>query len=122
MRNPGGVVAVNLHRLAELRVESEADDHSYVLVDLQLPSLTELLGVLDGQRVQPKAGGEAVDDLIGRVLDVQPEGLTRLDELGNQRRGWLLVLSSSLQPPRSVRVGAGHPLSKWILEAPARRP
>ena len=34
---PGGVVAVNLHRLAKLRVEPEADDHGYVPVDLQLP-------------------------------------------------------------------------------------
>jgi hypothetical protein len=37
--------------------------------------LAELLGVLDRQRMQPQTGTEPVDDLIGRVLDVQPERL-----------------------------------------------
>jgi hypothetical protein len=36
--------------------------------------------------VQSQAGGEMVDDLVGRVLDVQPEGLARLGELPDERR------------------------------------
>jgi hypothetical protein len=39
--------------------------------------------------VQPQAGGQLVDDLVGRVLDVEPEGLACLNELRYQRRGGL---------------------------------
>jgi len=37
--------------------------------------------------VQAQAGGQLVNDLIGRILDVQPERLACLDELRYQRRG-----------------------------------
>src|SRR5262249_44075940 len=65
--------------------EPEADHHDHAAVDLQLPPLAELLGVLDRQRVQSQAGGEPVDDLVGRGLDVEPEGLASLDELPDER-------------------------------------
>ena len=47
--------------LAELVIQAEADEHGPVRVNLQLRALAELLGVLDRQRVQPKASGELVD-------------------------------------------------------------
>ena len=37
--------------------------------------------------MQPQAGGQLVNDLDGRVLNVQPEGLACLDKLRYQRRG-----------------------------------
>jgi hypothetical protein len=37
--------------------------------------------------VQPQQGGELVNDLVGRVLDVQPEGLACLSELRDQGHG-----------------------------------
>jgi len=35
--------------------------------------------------VQPQAGGQLINDLVGRVLDVEPEGLACLNELRYQR-------------------------------------
>ena len=35
--------------------------------------------------MQAQAGGQLVNDLIGRILDVQPERLACLDELRYQR-------------------------------------
>jgi hypothetical protein len=37
--------------------------------------------------VQPEQGGQLVNDLIGRILYIQPEGLARLNELPYQRQG-----------------------------------
>jgi hypothetical protein len=85
----GGAVAVHLDGLAELLIEAEADEHGHIPVHLQPRALAELSGVLGRQRVQPQAGGQLVNDLVGRVLDVQPEGLARLNELRYQRRGRL---------------------------------
>jgi hypothetical protein len=39
------------------------------------------------QRVQPQQGGQLVNDLISRILDIQPEGLACLNELRHQRQG-----------------------------------
>jgi hypothetical protein len=82
----GGAIAVHLDGLAEMLVQAEAHEQGPVWVSLQPRALAELLGVLDRERVQPQPGGELVDDLVGRVLDVQPEGLARPDELRYQRR------------------------------------
>jgi hypothetical protein len=39
------------------------------------------------QRGQPQGGGQLVNELVGRVLDVQPERLARRNELSYQRGG-----------------------------------
>ena len=70
----GGVVAVHFHGLAQLLVEAEADEHGSVPVDLQLCALAELFRVLDRQQLQPEAGGQLVDDLVGRVLNAAQKG------------------------------------------------
>jgi hypothetical protein len=81
-----GVVAVHFDGLAELLIEAETDEHDPVPVNLQLRALAKLSRVLDRQRVQPQVGGQLVNGLVGRALDVQPEGLACLDELRYQRR------------------------------------
>lgn len=84
---PGCAVAVHFDRLVQLRIEAEADDQGPVPVNLQLGRLAKLFGVLDRHWVQTQAGGQLVNDLIGRVLDIQPERLGRGHELRYQRRG-----------------------------------
>jgi hypothetical protein len=37
--------------------------------------------------MQGQAGGQLVNDLVGRVLDIQPERLSRCDKLRYQPRG-----------------------------------
>jgi hypothetical protein len=37
--------------------------------------------------VQPQQGGQLVNGLIDRILDIQPKGLGRLNELRYQRPG-----------------------------------
>jgi hypothetical protein len=68
-------------------VEAEAYGQCPVPVNLQLGALAKLFGVLDRQRMQTRPGGQLVNELISRVLDVQPERLTRSYELRHQRRG-----------------------------------
>jgi hypothetical protein len=83
----GGVVAVHLDWLAELLIEAEADEHGSVAVNLQLRTLAKLLRVPDRWLRQPQAAGELVNDLVGGILDVQPEGLPCVNELCYQRWG-----------------------------------
>src|SRR5215469_11578369 len=105
-QEPGRVIAVHLNRLAQLLVEPEADHHGDAAVDLQLPPLAELLGVLHRQRVQSQTGGEPVDDLVGRVLDVEPEGPAILDELPDERRWGLLQDVGAVIDPAAHGYGA----------------
>jgi hypothetical protein len=86
-QEPGAAVAVHFDRLVQLLIEAVADQQRPVPVNLQLGALAKLLGVLDRQRVQAQAGGQLVNDLVGRVLDIQPERLARSNELHYQRRG-----------------------------------
>src|SRR6185437_10087456 len=72
---------------SELLIEAEPDEHDPVAVHLQLRALAKLSGVLHRQRGQPQQGGRLVNDLIGRILDIQPKGLARLNELRYQRLG-----------------------------------
>ena len=78
---------MHFNRLVQLRIEAEADEQDPVPVDLQLGPLAKLPGVLGRQWVQTQAGGQLVNDLVGRVLDIQPERLSRRHELRYQRRG-----------------------------------
>jgi hypothetical protein len=78
---------VHFDELVELLIEAEADEHGAVAVNLQLGALAKLFRVFDRERVQPQDRGQLVDDLAGRVLDVQPEGLACLNELLYQRQG-----------------------------------
>jgi hypothetical protein len=78
---------VHLDWLAQLLIEAEADEHGSVSVNTQLGTLTKLLRVPGRQRRQPQAAGEPVNDLVGGVLDVEPEGLTCVNELCYQRWG-----------------------------------
>jgi hypothetical protein len=78
---------VHFDRLAELLIEAEPDEHDPVAVHLQLRALAKLSGVRHRQRGQPQQGGQLVNDLIGRILDIQPKGLARLNELRYQRLG-----------------------------------
>ena len=65
---------MHLDRLAELVIESEADKQRDVSVYLQLGALAKLPGALHPRWMQPQAHGEVVNNLIGRILDIEPEG------------------------------------------------
>ena len=122
---PGRDVGVHLHGVTRRQVDPEPDHHRHVAVDDELAPLVEPLRVLHGQVVQAQPVGHVVDDLVGRSLDVEPEGgagghqaadlagirvlggdITVLEPGPHDRREPRPILRAN-HPPRAMAVGAG---------------
>ena len=80
---------MHFDQLAEIVVETKPDEHGAISVHLQLCPPAELFCVLESQWVEFQKSRELVDDLVGRVLDIEPKGLASLNELCYQRPGWV---------------------------------